>query len=95
MKSILLLLAVAIVASCQHSNEDPWAGKLYVGDAKQGAAVRAQTGEVVPATDERFDGMFCMSSDDFEHFAERYHYFTEQCLVAKPDATPPAEDAAP
>lgn len=79
---LILLVAVATMAACQHTQEDPWAGKLYVGDATKAAVVRGQTGEVVAATSEPFNEMICMAAVDFEHFAERFHYFTEQCIAA-------------
>ncbi len=78
----IVALVAALVGACQHTKEDPWAGKLYIGDSDQAAAVRAQVGDVIACSSKRFDGMVCMSDDDFEHFAERFHYATEQCLEA-------------
>ncbi len=82
--AILVALALT-VGACAHAVEDPWAGKLYVGDQAQAAVVRAQAGEVVKCAEPGINDMVCMPSADFERLAERYHYFSEACMeVEKP-----------
>jgi hypothetical protein len=82
MRSILVALAAVGAASgCAYFHTvTPWDGKIYAGDSKSMAMLRAQDqGDVVKCSEPRFDDMVCMSKDDFGTFIANYKAYKAQC----------------
>lgn len=83
---VYLNLTVALI-SCQTLQPTPkpavsitsvWDGKIFLGDTKQCALVRAQSGSVIKCDAPDFDRMVCMSLEDYTKMME---YFLQAACV--------------
>src|SRR5206468_6661205 len=81
------VLALAACTACTVFRNDPWDGKLYVGDSSKGALVRSQDNEEIACTDKRADEMVCMPKADFKDLLTKWREARSNC-----PAPPAAEE---
>lgn len=81
----LAAFAVVGCSGCAVFRNEPWQGKLYVGDSGKGALVRSEDSEVVSCNDKAVDGMICMSGGDFKDLLTKYREARVNCPPPPPD----------
>lgn len=72
-----LSLAGCIAPGQRSAIDEPWRGRLYMGNPERQVVERRQAGEFVRCDEPDFGAFVCMTASDFEDLLGRYLFQSE------------------